>query len=495
MTQLLLGLIGDNIRASRAPALHRYAGELAGLDVSYDLFIPPAMGKSFDEVFAELQAGGIAGVNVTLPYKERVVPKVRVADPSIARIGAVNTVRFGADGAQGFNTDYSGFQAAYRAAFGPTPPGRVVMIGAGGVGKAVAFGLVGLGAAEIIFVEKDMSKAVELAKAVTAAGAGRTKGRVDTLAALKGADGVINCTPLGMVGYPGSPVPDGAFRRAPGPSTRSTRRSTRRSGLRRWPPVRGSSPAGSSFSTRGWMPSRSSPAITSMPRRRRSCATACWRWTRSGRERPRPSRLGPEAQAGVDGEELREGGETAVGARILGLVQRAAGKVARAGEAPDLHPGRAAGADFGEAVLDDERGLGPRAKGCRGVQEEVGRGLAPRHHRGGKKPRLDQVPEPGDLKRALGALRARGGGHAEGRFDPREHLGHPGHDAELVLEGGEEALAAGRLELGRPGRARSRGGSAASPHRIAAAEEVAGDEVEIECGRRAGRARPPASVR
>jgi shikimate dehydrogenase len=211
MTRIRLGLIGDNIRASRAPALHRYAGELAGLDVSYDLFIPPAMGKSFDEVFAELQAGGIAGVNVTLPYKERVVPKVRVADPSIARIGAVNTVRFGADGAQGFNTDYSGFQAAYRAAFGPTPPGRVVMIGAGGVGKAVAFGLVGLGAAEIIFVEKDMSKAVELAKAVTAAGAGRTKGRVDTLAALKGADGVINCTPLGMVGYPGSPVPDGAF--------------------------------------------------------------------------------------------------------------------------------------------------------------------------------------------------------------------------------------------------------------------------------------------
>lgn len=211
MTLIRLGLIGDNIRASRSPALHRFAGEILGLEVRYDLFLPPAMGKSFDEVFDEVAALGLAGVNVTLPYKERVVAKLRVAEPSISRIGAVNTVRFAPTGAEGHNTDYSGFQAAYRAAFGDAEPGRVVMIGAGGVGKAVAFGLVALGAAEIVLVEKDMAKAVGLAKAVTAAGAGRSKGRVDALAALAGADGVINCTPLGMEGYPGSPVPEGVF--------------------------------------------------------------------------------------------------------------------------------------------------------------------------------------------------------------------------------------------------------------------------------------------
>ena len=214
MTRIRLGLIGDNIRASRSPALHRIAGELSGLDVSYELYIPPDLGKSFDEVFAEVEAEGLAGVNVTLPYKERVVAKVRVAEPNIARIGAVNTVRFGPEGAQGFNTDYSGFQAAWRAAFGAMPPGRVVMIGAGGVGKAVAFGLAALEASEIVFIEKDEAKAAELARAVTAAAEGRTRGRVGTLAALEGADGVVNCTPLGMVGYPGSPVPEGAFPQA-----------------------------------------------------------------------------------------------------------------------------------------------------------------------------------------------------------------------------------------------------------------------------------------
>ena len=208
MTPICLGLIGDNIRASRAPFLHRFAGQLAGLDVSYDLFIPPAMGMEFDAVFERCRDSGLRGLNITLPYKERVVPRVRIADPMIARIGAVNSVRFGAEGPEGFNTDYTGFVAAYRAAFGDMAPGRVVMIGAGGVGKAVGFGLVTLGADELVLVDKDAAKAEALAAAVSAAG---LPARVAGTRALEGADGVINCTPLGMVGYGGTPVPEGAF--------------------------------------------------------------------------------------------------------------------------------------------------------------------------------------------------------------------------------------------------------------------------------------------
>lgn len=213
MTPIRLGLIGDNIRASRAPALHRHAGELSGLEVSYELLIPPAMGKSFEEVFT-LAAARLGGVNVTLPYKERAAARVTVSEPAIARIGAVNTVRFGPRGPEGFNTDYSGFLAAWRDEFGTADPGRVVMIGAGGVGRAVAFGLVALGASEIVFVEKDPARAEALAAAVTLAGNGRTTGLAGTPAALAGADGVVNCTPLGMAGYPGSPVADRAFPKA-----------------------------------------------------------------------------------------------------------------------------------------------------------------------------------------------------------------------------------------------------------------------------------------
>lgn len=205
-----LALIGDNIRASRAPDLHRACAEIAGLELRYDLLIPPALGKDFDAVFAEA-ARTCNGINVTLPYKERVVPKVRISDPAVARIGAVNTVVFGPEGPRAFNTDYSGFIAAYRAAFGASAPGHAVMIGAGGVGKAVAFGLVALGATRITVIDADGAKAAALARAVNAAGQGATLARAGDLVALGGADGVINCTPLGMHGYPGSPVPEGAF--------------------------------------------------------------------------------------------------------------------------------------------------------------------------------------------------------------------------------------------------------------------------------------------
>ncbi len=209
MSALRLGLIGDNIVASRAPDLHRICGKLAGVDLTYERLIPAVMGMSFDAVFDHAVAEGFAGVNVTLPYKERVLARLTDLDPVIAGLGAVNTVRFGLDGTRGFNTDYSGFVAAYRAQFGEALPGRVVMIGAGGVGKAVAFGLGALGAAGIIVADKNAATAVSLVAALT--GAGVTGARIGDLDDLDGADGVINCTPLGMHGYPGSPVPEGAF--------------------------------------------------------------------------------------------------------------------------------------------------------------------------------------------------------------------------------------------------------------------------------------------
>lgn len=210
MTQFRLGLIGDNIAQSRAPALHRFCGGMAGLDLSYDLLIPTQMGMTFDAVFEHVQARGYHGLNITLPYKERVVAKLDIPDPMIARIGACNTVVFDAGGAapRGFNTDYSGFLRAYRTAFGGVSPGRVVMFGAGGVGRAVGFALAELGAVEIVLIDADPVKATALAARISAAGGAA---RVGAAADLNAADGVINCTPLGMVGYGGSPVAEDEF--------------------------------------------------------------------------------------------------------------------------------------------------------------------------------------------------------------------------------------------------------------------------------------------
>ncbi|WP_439104080.1 shikimate dehydrogenase family protein [Celeribacter marinus] len=215
MAQIQLGLIGDNIKASRAPNLHHFCGEMTGLDVDYQRLIPADLGTDFDTTFANALNGGYRGLNITLPYKERVVTKLTINDPDIARIGACNTVLFTEDGPKGYNTDFSGFIAGFRDTLGDIAPGRVVMFGAGGVGKAVAFGLKRLNASQIILIDPDTTKAQELADALNAShdasNNGVTLARVGTLDDLARADGVINCTPLGMVGYGGSPVPEDAF--------------------------------------------------------------------------------------------------------------------------------------------------------------------------------------------------------------------------------------------------------------------------------------------
>jgi shikimate dehydrogenase len=203
-----LGLIGDNIARSKSPMLHRLVGNQHGLVVTYDRLIPKDMGLSFDAVFAQCAAGGYRGINITYPYKETVTVKVRVDDPLVRGIGAVNTVVFEPDGPRGFNTDYSGFVAAYRNLCGATPPGVTLMIGTGGVGRAVAFGLLALGVETLRLVDRDRAKAEALAADLRAAAPGTTIEVWETAEeAAKGADGLINCTPVGMVGYEGTPLP------------------------------------------------------------------------------------------------------------------------------------------------------------------------------------------------------------------------------------------------------------------------------------------------
>lgn len=206
--QVKLGLIGDNIARSKSPRLHRTAGDLAGLNVTYDRLIPKDIGLTFDETFEQARDAGFRGINVTFPYKELAAQKVYVTDPLVRAIGAVNTVVFESDGPKGFNTDYTGFMSAYRRIRGDANPGVVCLIGTGGVGKAVAFGLLGLKARVIRLVDLDAAKAEALRDALLAA-------EIDTsieihssaTEAAAGADGLINCTPIGMVGIDGTPLP------------------------------------------------------------------------------------------------------------------------------------------------------------------------------------------------------------------------------------------------------------------------------------------------
>ena len=208
MAKIRLGLIGDNIAASRAPDLHHAAARLCGIDVSYERLVPRDLGLSFDAVVDRAKSDCLRGLNITYPYKERILPRVTIEDAAVQAIGACNTVLFG-DATTGANTDYTGFAAAFRERFGETPPGVVAIAGCGGAGKAVGFALASLGATSIRLFDADHAKARGLQTALKSFQSG-----VDVLAALsladacEGATGLINCTPVGMVGYGGNAFAD-----------------------------------------------------------------------------------------------------------------------------------------------------------------------------------------------------------------------------------------------------------------------------------------------
>ena len=209
MIEIKLGLIGVGIGRSRAPELHRLAGKLCGAAVTYDL-IEPAAGVpyAFDDALQACRAQGYRGVNVTYPFKEHAAAAVLAASEQVRRLGAVNTVRFD-DGAQprGFNTDYTGFERAFASRFPERSPGVVAIVGAGGVGRAIAFALVDLHAAEIRLFDQDRAKSASVATALR----DQTDTRIAVCRNLEeasaGADGLVNATPLGMHQHPGTPIP------------------------------------------------------------------------------------------------------------------------------------------------------------------------------------------------------------------------------------------------------------------------------------------------
>ncbi len=202
---LKLGLIGDNIAASRAPDLHRIAGKLNNINVQYDRLIPKELNQTFDQIFESCPANGYRAINITYPYKEYVVPKVKIDDPMVRAIAAVNTVLFDGQTPKAFNTDYTGFIAAYEQMRAGSNPGTCCLVGTGGVGRALAFGLIKLGANEIRLFDRDGAKAQQLARDLIALGTQTVVRAIDDLdAATANCHGLLNGTPLGMVGYPGS---------------------------------------------------------------------------------------------------------------------------------------------------------------------------------------------------------------------------------------------------------------------------------------------------
>jgi shikimate dehydrogenase len=202
-------LIGIGIERSRAPELHRIAGRLCGLPVTYELIsLSSDQPDEFSAALAACRSRGYRGVNVTHPFKERAAQAVAWTPGSVRRLGAVNTVRLDEkSGMQGFNTDHSGFVRAFRSRFPGSAPRGVAIVGTGGAGRAIAFGLADLGAQELRLFDHDRARADRLARALRAAGAVRVVHCTSVEEAAAGAEGLVNATPLGMQRHPGTAIP------------------------------------------------------------------------------------------------------------------------------------------------------------------------------------------------------------------------------------------------------------------------------------------------
>jgi shikimate dehydrogenase len=210
--KLLVGLIGAGIQRSLSPALQEEEARHHGLRLHYQLIDLDAAGVG-PEVLSELiRAARImrfAGLNITFPCKQSVIPLLDSLSEEARTIGAVNTVVREGDRLVGHNTDGSGWSWGFRRALPGADLSRVVLLGAGGAGSACADAVLRLGAQQLVVVDREHSRATELAARLNGNFAGRrAAAAADAAAALRGATGLIHATPVGMTAHPGMPLPE-----------------------------------------------------------------------------------------------------------------------------------------------------------------------------------------------------------------------------------------------------------------------------------------------
>ena len=215
---LLAGLIGTGIGASLTPALHEREGAEQGLRHVYRRLDMERLGlgvEALPELLTAAERTGFAGVNVTHPCKQAVIPLLHELSKDARALGAVNAVVLRDGRRIGHNTDMSGFAEGFKRGLPDARRERVVQMGAGGAGSAVAHALLGLGVGRLSVFDTDPSRAAGVAAALCALfGEGRALAGTDLPGAMAEADGVVNCTPVGMAKYPGLPLPAALLRPA-----------------------------------------------------------------------------------------------------------------------------------------------------------------------------------------------------------------------------------------------------------------------------------------
>ena len=192
-------IIGWPVKHSRSPKLHGYWIKRYGIDGDYRFEeVPP---ESFPAFLEKLAENGYAGANVTLPHKEKAL-ELTEPDARAVAVGASNTLWLDKGRLRSTNTDVEGFVGSLDAA----APGwdarlpSVVVLGAGGAGRAVVYGLIERGIKTIHVVNRTYDRAVEFRERF---GSSVHPVRWENLdSVLDGSDLLVNSTSLGMKGQP-----------------------------------------------------------------------------------------------------------------------------------------------------------------------------------------------------------------------------------------------------------------------------------------------------
>lgn len=216
-TKLLLGLIGAGIQRSLTPAMHEEEARAQGLRLHYQLIDLDLRGHGVEVLPGLIDAArtmGFAGLNVTYPCKQAVLPLLDELSEEAAAMGAVNTVIFRDGRAVGHNTDGSGWAWGLRRTLPQADLSRVVLLGAGGAGSAIAHAVLRLGADHLVIVDVESARAGAAARSLCARyGPRRASAQAEPKLALAGATGLIHATPTGMAKLPGLPLRSALLRR------------------------------------------------------------------------------------------------------------------------------------------------------------------------------------------------------------------------------------------------------------------------------------------
>lgn len=201
----IVGLFGYPVEHSLSPAMHNAAFDHLGMDYRYVTFsVRPDL---LNAAVAAVRALDLAGVNVTVPHKEKVIPFLDSVSEEASFIGAVNTIRNEGGVLTGFNTDGRGFMRSLSENGIDASDRKVLVVGAGGAARAICYYLCQT-AAEVFLYDAVSEKAEQLARHLNT-----LKGNTCAVDAVtfnrdlffSGMDIIINATALGL--HPDDPVP------------------------------------------------------------------------------------------------------------------------------------------------------------------------------------------------------------------------------------------------------------------------------------------------